>query len=149
MRINDDEYNFDMLFQVFDNYAVHVNIADTAYTIGLFDTAGQEDYDRIRPLSYPETDIFLVCFSVVRPSSYYNAKDKWIPEIRHHMPNCQFIVVGTQMDLRADEKTLIQLKKNMEVPVTKEQGERLAREEKGGVKYLECSAFTQVSHLPD
>ena len=53
---------------------------------GLFDTAGQEDYDRLRPLSYPQTDVFLVCFSVVKPDSFENVKEKWIPEIRHHCP---------------------------------------------------------------
>jgi small GTP-binding protein len=53
--------------QVFDNYAVTVMIGGEPYTLGLFDTAGQEDYDRLRPLSYPQTDVFLVCFrNVVR-----------------------------------------------------------------------------------
>lgn len=37
---------------------------------------GQEDYDRLRPLSYPQTDVFLVCFSVVSPSSFENVKEK-------------------------------------------------------------------------
>ena len=45
---------------VFDNYAVTVMIGGEPYTLGLFDTAGQEDYDRLRPLSYPQTDVFLV-----------------------------------------------------------------------------------------
>jgi len=51
-------------------------IGGEPYTLGLFDTAGQEDYDRLRPLSYPQTDIFLVCFSVVSPSSFENVKEK-------------------------------------------------------------------------
>lgn len=63
--------------KVFDNYAVTVMIGDEPYTLGLFDTAGQEDYDRLRPLSYPQTDVFLVCFSVVSPSSFENVKEKW------------------------------------------------------------------------
>ncbi len=63
-------------FQVFDNYAVTVMIGGEPYTLGLFDTAGQEDYDRLRPLSYPQTDVFLVCFSVVSPSSFENVKEK-------------------------------------------------------------------------
>ena len=62
-------------FQVFDNYAVTVMIGGEPYTLGLFDTAGQEDYDRLRPLSYPQTDVFLVCFSVVSPSSFENVKE--------------------------------------------------------------------------
>ena len=53
---------------------------------GLFDTAGQEDYDRLRPLSYPQTDVFLVCFSVIAPHSFENVREKWVPEIRHHNP---------------------------------------------------------------
>lgn len=53
-------------------------IGGEPYTLGLFDTAGQEDYDRLRPLSYPQTDVFLVCFSVVAPSSFENVKEKVI-----------------------------------------------------------------------
>ena len=64
------------VLQVFDNYAVTVMIGGEPYTLGLFDTAGQEDYDRLRPLSYPQTDVFLVCFSVVSPSSFENVKEK-------------------------------------------------------------------------
>lgn len=51
-------------------------IGGEPYTLGLFDTAGQEDYDRLRPLSYPQTDVFLVCFSVVAPASFENIKEK-------------------------------------------------------------------------
>ena len=57
-------------------------IGDDPYTLGLFDTAGQEDYDRLRPLSYPQTDVFLVCFSVTSPASFENVKEKWFPEVR-------------------------------------------------------------------
>lgn len=63
---------------MFDNYAVTVMIGGEPYTLGLFDTAGQEDYDRLRPLSYPQTDVFLVCFSVVSPSSFENVREKVI-----------------------------------------------------------------------
>ena len=61
---------------VFDNYAVTVLISNVPYTLCLFDTAGQEDYDRLRPLSYPQTNVFLVCFSVVSPGSYENIREK-------------------------------------------------------------------------
>ena len=61
---------------MFDNYAVTVMIGDDPYTLGLFDTAGQEDYDRLRPLSYPQTDVFLICFSLVSPPSFENVRTK-------------------------------------------------------------------------
>lgn len=127
---------------VFDNYAVTVMISGEPYTLGLFDTAGQEDYDRLRPLSYPQTDVFLVCFSVVSPASYENVREKWVPEIRHHCPSTPFLVVGTQVDLRDDPTSLEKLAKQKLKPITHEMGEKLAKDLKA-VKYVECSALTQ------
>lgn len=88
-------------------------IGGEPYTLGLFDTAGQEDYDRLRPLSYPQTDVFLVCFSVVSPSSFENVKEKWVPEITHHCQKTPFLLVGTQIDLRDDNATIEKLGKTM------------------------------------
>ncbi|KAJ4934736.1 hypothetical protein JOQ06_007519 [Pogonophryne albipinna] len=127
---------------VFDNYAVTVMIGGEPYTLGLFDTAGQEDYDRLRPLSYPQTDVFLVCFSSVSPSSFENVKEKWVPEITHHCPKTPFLLVGTQIDLRDDPSTVEKLAKNKQKPITPETAEKLARDLKA-VKYVECSALTQ------
>ena len=128
--------------QVFDNYAVTVMIGGEPYTLGLFDTAGQEDYDRLRPLSYPQTDVFLVCFSVVSPSSFENVKEKWVPEITHHCQKTPFLLVGTQIDLRDDAATVEKLAKNKQRPLSLDMGDRLARELRA-VKYVECSALTQ------
>lgn len=63
-------------------------------SLGLWDTAGQEDYDRLRPLSYPQTDVFLICFSIASPSSFENVTSKWYPEIKHHCPDAPIILVG-------------------------------------------------------
>ncbi|CAE6431498.1 unnamed protein product [Rhizoctonia solani] len=127
---------------VFDNYAVTVMIGDDPYTLGLFDTAGQEDYDRLRPLSYPQTDVFLVCFSVTSPASFENVKEKWFPEVHHHCPGVPCLIVGTQVDLRDDPAVIEKLSRQKQRPVPLEAGERLARE-LGAVKYVECSALTQ------
>ncbi len=70
---------------VFDNYNANVQWRDQSISMGLWDTAGQEDYDRLRPLSYPDTQVFLCCFSVVNPPSYDNVKSKWVPELRHRL----------------------------------------------------------------
>ncbi|TVY32968.1 Cell division control protein-like protein [Lachnellula subtilissima] len=127
---------------VFDNYAVTVMIGDEPYTLGLFDTAGQEDYDRLRPLSYPQTDVFLVCFSVTSPASFENVREKWFPEVHHHCPGVPCLIVGTQTDLRDDPSVRDKLGKQKMTPVRKEDGERMAKE-LGAVKYVECSALTQ------
>ena len=108
------------------------------FRAGLWDTAGQEDYDRLRPLSYPQTDVFLVCYSIISRSSYENVKSKWIPEIKHHVPDAPFMVVGTKIDLR-DDNDVVQ---KVGQPLTKEDGNTLAKE-LGARKYVECSALTQ------
>merc|ERR1712135_106975 len=127
---------------VFDNYSAPMVCDGVPVSLGLWDTAGQEDYDRLRPLSYPQTDVFLICFSVVSPSSFENVKEKWVPEITHHCQKTPFLLVGTQVDLRDDAGTIEKLSKNKQKPISQEAGEKLARELRA-VKYVECSALTQ------
>lgn len=127
---------------MFDNYSANVMVDNKAINLGLWDTAGQEDYDRLRPLSYPQTDVFLICFSVVSPPSYENARNKWNPEIMHHCPTTPKLLVGTKTDLRNDADTMARLADKKMQPIQVDQGEKLAKEI-GAVKYLECSALTQ------
>ena len=93
-------------------------------------------------LSYPETSVFLVAFSVVMPESMKNLEHKWVPEIRHSLPKAPFLVVGTQVDLREDEATRLKLAKRRQKPCLPEEGERFARRI-GAYGYVECSALTK------
>jgi len=127
---------------VFDNYSSQVVVDGIMVSLGLWDTAGQEDYDRLRPLSYPQTDVFLICFSVVSPPSFENIKTKWWPEIQHHAPGTPIILVGTKLDLRDDPMTVEKLRERRQAPILYQQGLSMARDI-GAVKYLECSALTQ------
>jgi GTPase SAR1 family protein len=120
---------------VFDNYSANVMVDGKTISLGLWDTAGQEDYDRLRPLSYPQTDVFLICFSLVSPPSYENVRTKvrhprgqqvrgglltsihmcsplsqWYPEISHHAPSTSIVLVGTKLDLREDPTTIEKLR---------------------------------------
>lgn len=127
---------------VFDNYSANVMVDGRPVNLGLWDTAGQEDYDRLRPLSYPQTDVFLVAFSIISPHSFDNVKSKWWPEIQHHAPGVPIILVGTKSDLRNDQSMIQQLSaKGMSIIRPEEATQR--SEDIGAVKYLECSALTQ------
>lgn len=127
---------------VFDNYSANVMVDAKPVNLGLWDTAGQEDYDRLRPLSYPQTDVFIICFSLVRPSSLENVEAKWSKEVAHHNPNTPIILVGTKLDLRDSATGDSALKSNQVQYVTHQKGLAMARKI-NAYKYLECSALTQ------
>lgn len=128
---------------VFDNYSANVMVDGKPINLGLWDTAGPEDYDRLRPLSYPQTDVFLVMFSLVNPSSFENIRAKWHPEISHHCPNTPFIMMGNKLDLRDDSSTLQKLAEKKQKPISYEVGMDLAYE-LNATAYCEASALTQV-----
>lgn len=89
---------------VFDNFSKNVDHHGKLVRLDLYDTAGQEDYDRLRVICYPNTDVFLVCFSVDSTISLKNAEEKWVPELQAHAPDSAFILVGLKSDLRNSEE---------------------------------------------
>ncbi|XP_015928662.1 cell division control protein 42 homolog [Parasteatoda tepidariorum] len=126
----------------YDKYRVVVNVNNKPIRLQICDTAGQDDFDALRPLCYPHTDVFLLCFSVVYPTSFFNIAEKWIHEIKHYCPKVPIILVGTQSDLRTDINTLIELAEYKEQPVSIYQAKALAASI-GAISYVECSALTQ------
>lgn len=126
----------------FDVFSGLVQVDGTPVRIQLMDTAGQEEFDEFRSLCYAQTDVFLLCFSVVDPTSFQNITKKWIPEIRAHNPNSPIILVGTQSDLRHDVNVLINLDHFKVKPILNSRARGLA-EKIRAQDYVECSALTQ------
>nr|BAE95626.1 GTP binding protein Rho [Halocynthia roretzi] len=127
---------------VFENYVADIEVDGKTVELALWDTAGQEDYDRLRPLSYPDTDVILMCFSIDSPDSLENIPEKWTPEVKHFCPNVPIILVGNKKDLRGDEGTIKELSKMKQEPVKQEEGRAMA-EKIGAFGYLECSSKTK------
>ncbi|KJZ75068.1 GTP-binding protein rhoC [Hirsutella minnesotensis 3608] len=125
---------------VFENYITFPTHPPTGKTVelALWDTAGQEEYDRLRPLSYPETDLIFVCFAIDCPNSLDNVLDKWYPEVLHFCPYTPLILVALKSDLRYKKSCIDMLKTQGLTPVTTEQGMAVA--EKMGAQYMECSS---------
>eukprot|EP01035_Chromulina_nebulosa_P017167 gene17167-22682_t len=119
---------------VFDNYSKDVQVNGKAITLGLWDTAGEDDYDSMRPLSYAETDVFLLCFAIDSHTSFMNIKSKWLPEIQRYSPGTPFIIVGTKIDKRNDS--------NSETFINTSRGVGL-KGEIGAYSYVECSSLTR------
>jgi len=124
---------------VFENYTAQMKRENDVILLHLWDTAGQEDYDRLRPLSYPGADVLLLCFSTISQASYDAIKEKWAPEVQHYIASVPHILVGTKIDLR-EEKHADPNSGKYE-PISVEQGQAMC-DEIGAVRYMEVSSKT-------
>lgn len=125
-----DCFNMEYIPTVFDNFTTVYKLEERPISLGLWDTAGQEDFATIRPLSYPNTDIFLVFYSCAMRPSYENVKAKWIPELKNNCPTTPFVLIASQTDLRD---------KNNTSHVTAKEGKKLAKDV-GAQEYYELSS---------
>lgn len=137
-----DEFPEEYVPTVFETYVADIEVDGRPVELALWDTAGQEDYDRLRPLSYPDSDVLLICFSIANPASLTNVVDKWLPEVSHFCPKVPIILVGTKKDLRTDPGVIENLSLTKEKPVTTEQGQQVAALIKARA-YIECSSRTR------
>ncbi|KAK4235593.1 hypothetical protein C8A03DRAFT_36541 [Achaetomium macrosporum] len=94
---------------VFENYVCDAEANGKPVELALWDTAGQEDYDRLRPLSYPDTHGMVLCFAIDSPDSLWNVLAKWIFEAAHFCKEVPVFLVGCKHDLREDPKTIGEL----------------------------------------
>lgn len=118
---------------VFENTGVEVYMDGVQISLGLWDTAGNDNFRQIRPRSYQQADVVLICFSVANPNSLANVQRKWINEVREHLPKVPVLVVATQTDLREMGSRVS--------CITPAEGKQVAQElhAKG---YLECSSLS-------
>lgn len=127
---------------VFENYTKVVQMKDgTNMSLDLWDTAGQEDFDRLRPLSYPDSDIVCICFSVVDRKSLINAQDKWHKEVNHHLRDIPLFLIGLKADLRDDEERAKLDDPDIGDPIPIGEAQGLAKK-MNCVKYFDVSAKT-------
>lgn len=108
----------------------------------LWDTAGQESYDRLRPLSYPSSDVVLICFAIDSPDSLANVEVQWAKEVKHFCKGVPVILVGNKIDLRGDQSMVASLAKKNQVPVSTEKTKAMATKI-NAYAYVECSAKIQ------
>lgn len=126
---------------VFENYVTDCRVDSRDVQLALWDTAGQEDYERLRPLAYSKAHVILIGFSVESPDSLENVKAKWADEARERCPHCPIILVGLKKDLRDDPEAQETMRKKSMRFVTTKQGMEM-KDNIGAKRYMECSSLT-------
>lgn len=116
----------DYIPSVADTTSSTVEHNGRSYSVSLWDVAAQADYDRLRPLSYPQTDVFLLCYSLVSHGSLEALQSRWLPEVQEHVPEARLLVCATKADLLEDEAMLAALAAKDLSPVAVEEGEAVA-----------------------
>lgn len=107
---------------VFDSFSTVIEVDGKSVKLALWDTAGQDDYDRLRPLSYPNSNVVIICYSIDTPGSLINVTDKWVPEVRYFCKDVPVILVGNKKDLRDHQPPVAENNGNVAC-----RSERLAR----------------------
>ncbi|CAF3348478.1 unnamed protein product [Rotaria socialis] len=126
----------------FDNYSVDVSVGTRLVHIDICDTGGKEQFSSLHGLCIPYSDVILLCFSVVNRQSFHNAITYWLSRARRSNARIPIILVGTQMDLRSDLKTLLTLDQQKLKPVTEKEA-RACAQQIHACTYIECSALTE------
>ena len=137
-----DRFPVDYLPRVFESYVGDIRVDGKTVELAFWDTVGDEEYDRLRPLSYIDADVILMCFSIDSPESLAKVFEKWAPEVRYFCPDVPIILIGNKKDLRNDENVTRELSKMKQEPVKSEEGSLMCERIKA-YAYMECSAKTK------
>lgn len=114
---------------IIDNFIKDVNVDGEDVALCIWDTAGQEEYDAVRPASYSDTDLVFLCYSVERKEMLSNMGSKWMPEIRNYCPDAGTFLVGLKVDLRDGSGNM----------TSTEEGQAMQKK-LGAIDFFECSA---------
>jgi len=121
---------------IFENYVAEIRLDGKAVQLALWDTAGQEEYERLRPMSYSKSHVILIAFSIDSPDSLENVTTKWIEEVRDLCgPTIPILLVGCKADLRPPASS-----PSASSFVSRAQAERVSAQI-GARAYKECSAL--------
>lgn len=134
---------------VMEHYTHDTVVEGCHFRVAWYDTSGVEDYDRLLPLSYEGSHVAILFFAIDSPDSLGNIQEKWKIQMDHHLPHVPKILAGCKVDLRNDQKTIEELAEISQKPVTRQQGEevarRLSKTSPGNLKVpvecVECSAL--------
>ncbi|XP_005180051.1 myb-like protein Q isoform X2 [Musca domestica] len=135
----ENRFNTEHVPTASDIYNADVMVNDSPVHLTLCDTAGQDTLDPLRELCYPDSDVFLLCFSVAKPETFHAIKTKWAPKFAK--TKASLMLVGTQADLRTNTNVLNKLQSNGEQPISYADAWDLATTI--GAKYIETSSATQ------
>lgn len=138
---------------VFENYVHDIFIDGQSVQLSLWDTAGQEEFDRLRALSYADTHCIMLCFSIDLPDSLENVQLKWVGEVADHCEGVKLVLVALKCDLRNFEDDPLAVDEDVYNPydqlspaaggarrlISYEEGLAVAKKV-GALRYLECSA---------
>lgn len=117
-------------------YYGRVRVDDQVVNLSVFDTAAQTQFDRLRPLEYPGTDVFLLCYSVDDRQSLQNAQSKWLSEVHFHCSQTRRVLAACKVDLRDDWS-------GPTACTSTDEGANAARYV-GALAFVECSAQSGV-----
>jgi len=112
----------------FDKFSVKKIVNEEEISFTVWDTSGSQAYDSVRPLSYNEADIFMLCFSVADPRTLNNVRNHWIQEIRRHRPDAPVLLCGCMARLRDDMTVVNELRRSGLNPVTPNQAMQICSE---------------------
>jgi len=142
-RFTRDEFFTEYIPTVFETYLQEMSVDGQPVNLALWDTAGQEAYDRLRPLSYPGTDVVLICYDIESHDSLTNVQETWAAEIAQYCPGKPVLLVGCKADLATPERAAAAAKAG--APHVSSADARQVQEQVGAKLHLACSSKTNLN----